>query len=61
LLLFHHLAGFSQTQILKCQHGKEGCATLTYDDGSLNPFRIDLPLMNEIGNHTITHPYLPDP
>lgn len=38
---------FSQTEILKWQDGKEGCVTLTYDDGSINQFRIALPLMNE--------------
>jgi peptidoglycan/xylan/chitin deacetylase (PgdA/CDA1 family) len=40
---------FSQTQILKWQDGKEGCVTLTYDDGSANQFRIAVPLMNERG------------
>ena len=49
LCIFLPLAGFSQTQIMKWQDGKEGCATLTYDDGSLNQFRIALPLMNERG------------
>jgi len=47
--IFFSQKGFSQTQILKWQDGKEGCATLTYDDGSLNQFRIALPLMNERG------------
>lgn len=42
-------AGFSQTRILKWQDGKEGCVTLTYDDGSANQFRIAVPLMNERG------------
>ncbi len=42
-------AGFSQTRILKWQDGKEGCVTLTYDDGSENQFRIAVPLMNERG------------
>lgn len=37
-------AGFSQTQILKWQDGKEGCVTLTCDDGSENQFRIAVPL-----------------
>jgi peptidoglycan/xylan/chitin deacetylase (PgdA/CDA1 family) len=41
--------GFSQTRILKWQDGKEGCVTLTYDDGSENQFRIAVPLMNERG------------
>ncbi len=42
-------AGFSQTRILKWQDGKEGCVTLTYDDGSENQFRFAVPLMNERG------------
>jgi peptidoglycan/xylan/chitin deacetylase (PgdA/CDA1 family) len=42
-------AVFSQTQILKWQDGKEGCVTLTYDDGSENQFRIAVPLMNQRG------------
>ena len=55
ILLFLGLAvlfpadGFSQTEILKWQDGKEGCVTLTYDDGSENQFRIAVPLMNERG------------
>ncbi len=43
------VAGFSQTQVLKWQDGKEGCVTLTYDDGSENQFRFAVPLMNERG------------
>jgi peptidoglycan/xylan/chitin deacetylase (PgdA/CDA1 family) len=49
LCLFTPSAGFTQTQILKWQDGKKGCVTLTFDDGSINQFRIALPLMNERG------------
>jgi hypothetical protein len=49
LCLFIPNAGFTQTQILKWQDGKKGCVTLTFDDGSINQFRIALPLMNERG------------
>ena len=49
ICIYFPQAGLSQTQILKWQDGKEGCATLTYDDGSLNQFRIALPLMNKRG------------
>lgn len=40
---------FAQTKIMKWQDGKEGCVTLTFDDGSINQFRIAVPLMNERG------------
>ena len=49
LAILFPVAGFSQTQILKWQDGKEGCVTLTYDDGSANQFRFAVPLMNERG------------
>jgi peptidoglycan/xylan/chitin deacetylase (PgdA/CDA1 family) len=49
LAILFPVAGFSQTQILKWQDGKEGCVTLTYDDGSENQFRFAVPLMNERG------------
>ncbi len=41
----------SQTSILKWQDGKQGCASLTFDDGSINQFRIAVPLLNERGLH----------
>ncbi len=37
----------AQTSILKWQDGKDGCVTLTFDDGSINQFRIAIPLLNE--------------
>ena len=41
----------AQTSILKWYDGKKGCATLTFDDGSINQFRYAVPLMNERGLH----------
>jgi len=43
--------GFPQTSIMKWQDGKEGCASLTFDDGSINQFRIAVPILNERGLH----------
>ncbi len=37
------------TVITKWQHGKNGAVSLTYDDGSINQFRVALPMMNELG------------
>ena len=36
-----------QSEILKWQDGKAACVSLTYDDSSINQFRIDIPLLNE--------------
>lgn len=38
-----------QTEILKWQHGKRAAISLTYDDGSMNQFRVALPMMEERG------------
>jgi peptidoglycan/xylan/chitin deacetylase (PgdA/CDA1 family) len=51
LFAFSSINIFSQTTILKWQDGKEGCATLTFDDGSINQFRIAVPLLNERNLH----------
>src|SRR5690242_11027638 len=37
----------SRTEITKWQDGKAACISLTYDDSSVNQFRIDVPLLNE--------------
>src|SRR5262245_35260600 len=37
------------TRIMKWQDGKEACISLTFDDSSINQFRIDIPLLNERG------------
>ncbi len=34
------------TEIAKWQHGKTGAVSLTYDDGSINQFRIAVPIMD---------------
>ena len=36
-----------RTEITKWQDGKQACLSITYDDSSLNEFRIAVPLMNE--------------
>jgi peptidoglycan/xylan/chitin deacetylase (PgdA/CDA1 family) len=36
-----------QTEIAKWQDGKDACISLTFDDSSINQFRIDIPLLNE--------------
>lgn len=35
------------TEIAKWQDGKAACVSLTYDDSSINQFRIDMPLLDE--------------
>ena len=35
------------TEITKWQDGKRACVSITYDDSSINQFRIAVPLMNE--------------
>ena len=36
-----------RTEIAKWQGGKDACISITYDDSSINQFRIAIPLMNE--------------
>jgi peptidoglycan/xylan/chitin deacetylase (PgdA/CDA1 family) len=36
-----------RTEITKWQDGKQACVSITYDDSSINQFRIAVPLMNE--------------
>jgi peptidoglycan/xylan/chitin deacetylase (PgdA/CDA1 family) len=36
------------TQIAKWQYGKTGAVSLTYDDGSINQFRIAVPIMDSL-------------
>lgn len=38
-----------ETEITKWQYGKKSAVSLTYDDSTINQFRIALPLMNELG------------
>ncbi len=38
-----------QTEIAKWQYGKTGAISLTFDDGSINQFRVAAPIMDELG------------
>ena len=38
-----------QTQIAKWQYGKSAAVSLTYDDGSINQFRVAVPIMDTFG------------
>jgi peptidoglycan/xylan/chitin deacetylase (PgdA/CDA1 family) len=38
-----------QTEITKWQYGKNAAVSLTYDDGSLNQFRVAVPIMDSFG------------
>jgi peptidoglycan/xylan/chitin deacetylase (PgdA/CDA1 family) len=42
-----HAADTPRTEITKWQDGKDACISLTFDDSSINQFRIDIPLLNE--------------
>lgn len=38
-----------KTEITRWQYGKNGAVSLTYDDGSINQFRLAMPIMNRLG------------
>ena len=38
-----------QSEVTKWQDGKDACISITYDDSSINQFRVAIPLMNERG------------
>jgi peptidoglycan/xylan/chitin deacetylase (PgdA/CDA1 family) len=38
-----------QTEITKWQYGKKGAVSITYDDGTINQFRVAIPIMNRVG------------
>ena len=38
-----------KTEITKWQGGKNGAVSLTYDDGSINQFRVAVPIMDNFG------------
>ena len=42
-------AQLSGTEVTKWQDGKDACISITYDDSSINQFRVAIPLMNERG------------
>jgi peptidoglycan/xylan/chitin deacetylase (PgdA/CDA1 family) len=37
-----------QTEVTKWQYGKKGAVSITYDDGTINQFRVALPIMNRL-------------
>ena len=39
----------SGSEVTKWQDGKDACVSITYDDSSINQFRVAIPLMNERG------------
>jgi peptidoglycan/xylan/chitin deacetylase (PgdA/CDA1 family) len=39
----------SGSEVTKWQDGKDACVSVTYDDSSINQFRVAIPLMNERG------------
>src|ERR1700746_2504120 len=39
-------AQVGKTEIAKWQYGKSGAVSLTYDDGSINQFRVAVPIMD---------------
>lgn len=39
----------AKTEITKWQYGKTGAVSLTYDDGSINQFRVAVPIMDSFG------------
>jgi peptidoglycan/xylan/chitin deacetylase (PgdA/CDA1 family) len=45
----HSQASIGQTEITKWQYGKKGAVSITYDDGTINQFRIAVPIMNRLG------------
>jgi len=53
ILLFSlHVLCFSQvghTEIAKWQYGRNAAISLTYDDGSINQFRVAVPIMDKFG------------
>jgi peptidoglycan/xylan/chitin deacetylase (PgdA/CDA1 family) len=42
-------AQVGHTEIAKWQYGKSGAVSLTYDDGSINQFRVAVPIMDSFG------------
>jgi len=40
---------YSQTEVLKWKDGKSTCVSITYDDGSINQFKIAMPIMDRLG------------
>ena len=54
LSLFVIITAYTQTsightEITKWQYGKNGAVSITYDDGTINQFRVAVPIMNRLG------------
>ena len=45
----HSQSSIGQTEISKWQYGKKGAISITYDDGTINQFRVAVPIMNRLG------------
>jgi peptidoglycan/xylan/chitin deacetylase (PgdA/CDA1 family) len=43
------LGQIGRTEISKWQYGKRGAVSLTYDDGTINQFRVAVPIMDSFG------------
>jgi peptidoglycan/xylan/chitin deacetylase (PgdA/CDA1 family) len=47
--MVHSQMPTGQTEITKWQYGKKGAVSITYDDGTINQFRVAVPIMNRLG------------
>lgn len=45
----HAQSTIGETTITKWQHDKRGAVSITYDDGTVNQFRVAIPIMNRLG------------
>jgi peptidoglycan/xylan/chitin deacetylase (PgdA/CDA1 family) len=43
------LGQIARTEVTKWQYGKRGAVSLTYDDGTINQFRVAVPIMDSFG------------
>jgi len=43
------LGQIARTEITTWQYGKRGAVSLTYDDGTINQFRVAVPIMDSFG------------
>ena len=44
----HSQSSIGNTEITKWQDGKKGAVSITYDDGTINQFRVAVPIMNRL-------------
>ena len=47
--IMHSQTTIGHTEITKWQYGKKGAVSITYDDGTINQFRVAVPIMNRLG------------